>query len=136
MGQGVQLWCANIRSGGHLREMVLVMQSAQDRPGAGSVRSRRGGDSNGIVRSRKLLVADPRRHHGYQPSPGTLYPMLHGLKWKGHLAFAHTRNGKVGRRVYRITRRRRRTLAAPKRKVRELFGELFQESSEEKRSWN
>ena len=68
-------------------------------------------------------------HHGYQISPGTLYPILHGLEKKGYLTSAQTRNGKVGRRVYRITRQGRRALAGAKRKVRELFGELFHESS-------
>ncbi len=36
------------------------------------------------------------------------------------------RNGRSGRRVYRITPAGRRALAAEKVKVRELFGELFE----------
>ena len=64
-------------------------------------------------------------HHGYQLSPGTLYPILHGLERKGYLASIQIRFGKVGRRMYRVTPPGRRALIGAKRKVRELFGELF-----------
>ena len=37
-GDKYRLWCANIRSRGSWREMVLVMQSAKDRLGADGVR--------------------------------------------------------------------------------------------------
>ena len=67
--------------------------------------------------------------HGYQLSPGTLYPILHRLEKKGYLRSAHTRSGKVGRRMYRITPQGRRALTGAKRKVRELFGELLHEST-------
>jgi DNA-binding PadR family transcriptional regulator len=70
-------------------------------------------------------------HHGYQLSPGTLYPILHGLEKKGYLASIHIRAGKVGRRMYRITPHGRRALAGAKRKVRELFGELFHDAPKE-----
>jgi PadR family transcriptional regulator, regulatory protein PadR len=64
--------------------------------------------------------------HGYKLSPGTLYPVLHGLEESGLLrseerVFA----GKI-RRVYRTTSAGQRALKASKEKVRELFGELFQ----------
>lgn len=68
--------------------------------------------------------------HGYQLSPGTLYPILHGLEKKGYLASAQSRAGRVSRRMYRITPQGRRVLASAKRKVRELFGELFHDASE------
>jgi PadR family transcriptional regulator PadR len=42
--------------------------------------------------------------------------------------------GKLNRRLYRITSQGRRALTGAKRKVRELFGELFHEAKKENRS--
>lgn len=64
--------------------------------------------------------------HGYKLSAGTLYPLLHGLEEKGYLVSSLVRNGKAGRRMYKVTRRGRRALSSAKVKVRELFGELFE----------
>ncbi|MFI5311604.1 MAG: PadR family transcriptional regulator [Gemmatimonadales bacterium] len=66
--------------------------------------------------------------HGYRLSPGTLYPVLHGLEAKRYLRSALVRapDGRE-RRVYRITAEGRRALKAAKQKVRELFGELFED---------
>ncbi|KVD97482.1 PadR family transcriptional regulator [Burkholderia ubonensis] len=66
--------------------------------------------------------------HGYKLSPGTLYPLLHGLEKKGYLKSTLERSGRSGRRVYRATPTGRRALTSAKHKVRELFGELFEES--------
>lgn len=67
--------------------------------------------------------------HGYRISAGTLYPILHGLEAKGYLR-SRVQQSPVGRlrRVYRATPAGRRALAAAKLKVRELFGELFEDS--------
>jgi DNA-binding PadR family transcriptional regulator len=65
--------------------------------------------------------------HGYKLSPGTLYPLLHGLEAKGLLRSEEKRVGRSVRRVYRATPAGKRALAAAKVKVRELFGELFEE---------
>ncbi len=64
-------------------------------------------------------------HHGYSLSPGTLYPLLHGLEKKGYLRSRKIMAGKSARRIYAITPKGRRIFAAAKDKVRELFGELF-----------
>lgn len=64
--------------------------------------------------------------HGYKLSPGTLYPLLHGLEAKGYLKSTSKKEGGIYRRIYRITPRGRRALSAAKEKVRELFGELFE----------
>lgn len=64
-------------------------------------------------------------HHGYSLSPGTLYPLLHGLERKGYLRSREVRTGKHARRVYSITANGRRALAEAREKVRELFGEMF-----------
>ena len=69
--------------------------------------------------------------HGYRLSAGTLYPILHGLERKGYLvsrAVRVPRGASGGRRVYRATALGRRALGVAKRRVRELFGELFEKS--------
>lgn len=64
--------------------------------------------------------------HGYRVSPGTLYPLLHGLEKKGYLRSKEERKGKSLRKVYRATPRGRKALAAAEQKIRELFGELIE----------
>ncbi len=72
-----------------------------------------------------LGMAEELARHGYRISPGTLYPLLHGLEKKGYLRSAARRNGKSLRKVYRATPAGRRALGAAKNKVRELFRELI-----------
>ncbi|MBI4184911.1 MAG: helix-turn-helix transcriptional regulator [Proteobacteria bacterium] len=72
------------------------------------------------------IIAELRRH-GYELSPGTLYPMLHGLERKGYLRSTRERTGKRARRVYEITPEGAAALRDAKEKVRELFGELFED---------
>lgn len=73
-----------------------------------------------------LGLIDELRHHGYQMSAGTLYPMLHGLERKGYLRSSLQATGRRQRRVYEITDHGRDALADARTKVRELFGELFE----------
>ena len=65
--------------------------------------------------------------HGYKLSPGTLYPLLHGLERKGYLRSANERSGKSSRRMYRATPLGRKVLVAAREKVSELFGELLED---------
>lgn len=69
------------------------------------------------------------RNHGYEISPGTVYPMLHGLARKGYLEVRQEGPGRRARRLYTITAKGRAALADAKGKVRELFGELFEADS-------
>jgi PadR family transcriptional regulator PadR len=73
-----------------------------------------------------VWVTEQLRQHGYEISPGTLYPMLHGLEKKGYLSSIKERVGKTMRRVYAITPEGSRALEESKGKVRDLFGELFE----------
>ena len=66
-------------------------------------------------------------HHGYKLSPGTLYPILHGMEVSGYLRSSVQRTGRQSRRVYRATSKGRKALAVAKERVRELFGELVNE---------
>jgi DNA-binding PadR family transcriptional regulator len=74
-----------------------------------------------------LGMIEELSRHGYRVSAGTLYPILHSLEAKGYLKATKQRNGRRIRRLYRATPAGRRVLAAAKAKVRELFGELFED---------
>jgi len=71
------------------------------------------------------IIAELRRH-GYDLSPGTLYPILHALERKGYLRSRPQRKGKSARRVYTLTPAGRTALRDAKEKLKELFGELFE----------
>jgi DNA-binding PadR family transcriptional regulator len=73
-----------------------------------------------------LGMAEELARHGYRISPGTLYPLLHGLEKKGYLRSATQRNGKSLRKVYRATPAGRKALDAAKEKVGELLRELME----------
>jgi DNA-binding PadR family transcriptional regulator len=73
-----------------------------------------------------LDMIEELARHGYKVSPGTMYPVLHGLEKRGYLKSSEFRSGKVRRRVYKATPAGRKALKAAKRKVRELFGELIE----------
>jgi PadR family transcriptional regulator, regulatory protein PadR len=63
--------------------------------------------------------------HGYRVSPGTLYPLLHGLEKKGYIRSAERRNGKSLRKVYRATPLGNKALKAAKLKIGEFIDELL-----------
>lgn len=73
-----------------------------------------------------LGIIEELARHGYKLSPGTLYPLLHGLERKGYLRSSGEREGATSRRVYRSTPAGRKALRDAKKKVQELFGELFE----------
>ena len=73
-----------------------------------------------------LGIIEELGRHGYKLSPGTLYPILHGLERGGYLRSAEKRDGRQARRLYRTTPAGRKALRAAKEKVRELVGELFE----------
>ena len=72
-------------------------------------------------------MAEELARHGYKISPGTLYPILHGLEQRGYLRSSQERSGKSVRRVYCISASGRRALKKARQRVRELFGELIEE---------
>ncbi|HMO27037.1 MAG TPA: PadR family transcriptional regulator [Tepidisphaeraceae bacterium] len=67
------------------------------------------------------------RHHGYEISPGTLYPMLHALERRGYLSASRQVSAGRVRRVYRITPAGRAALRGARKKVKELFHELLED---------
>jgi len=74
-----------------------------------------------------LEMIEELRRHGYGLSPGTLYPILHGLEKAGFLnSQGKVVNGKM-RKYYRATAKGRRMLAEVKRKISELVGEVLED---------
>jgi DNA-binding PadR family transcriptional regulator len=66
-------------------------------------------------------MAEELARHGYKISPGTLYPILHGLEHKGYLRSKEERSGRSIRRMYGITPLGRRALKTAKLRVRKLL---------------
>jgi DNA-binding PadR family transcriptional regulator len=62
--------------------------------------------------------------HGYRMSPGTLYPLLHGLEKKGYLVSRMERDGRTARKYYRATPLGRKAIKLAVVKAKELFGEI------------
>jgi len=73
-----------------------------------------------------LWIIEELARHGYKLSPGTLYPLLHGMEKKGYLISSKETYGGHIRRIYASTPMGKRVLEAAKQKVQELFGELFE----------
>jgi PadR family transcriptional regulator, regulatory protein PadR len=73
-----------------------------------------------------LAMMEELRRHGYRIGPGTLYPLLHGLERTGLLKSAVDRTSGRSRRLYRITPRGTKALAAAGSKVDELYHELHE----------
>lgn len=71
-------------------------------------------------------MIDELGRHDYRLSAGTLYPILHGLERQGYLRSTVTLTGGRTRRLYRVTREGRRALVEARRRVKELFGEMFE----------
>ncbi len=71
--------------------------------------------------------------HGYDLSPGTIYPILHGME-EARLLFSEQQNvqGKI-RKYYRITVEGREALALLRPKVRELVHEVLEHQTEKER---
>jgi DNA-binding PadR family transcriptional regulator len=72
-----------------------------------------------------LWIIEELRRHGYQLSPGTLYPILHALEADGLLRCNQQLvDGKI-RKYYEITSKGRKTLAEAKKKIKELVDEVM-----------
>ncbi|TXT29867.1 MAG: PadR-like family transcriptional regulator [Planctomycetota bacterium] len=67
------------------------------------------------------------KHHGYDLSPGTLYPILHSLEEAGYIGCEEEVVSGKRRKNYRITKRGQKLLADAKSKLRELFAEVVED---------
>jgi DNA-binding PadR family transcriptional regulator len=75
-----------------------------------------------------LAMIEELQRHGYEVSPGTLYPMLHGLEQAGYLSREDRKvEGKV-RKYYTITRAGQDALAEARARIKELVDEVLDEA--------
>jgi DNA-binding PadR family transcriptional regulator len=65
--------------------------------------------------------------HGYRLSPGTLYPMLHGLEAEGYLRCASELHAGRRRKCYRITATGRWALGEARKQIKELVEEVLED---------
>jgi DNA-binding PadR family transcriptional regulator len=77
------------------------------------------GEIHGAWMSRELA------EHGYEISPGTLYPTLHRLESEGLLSSRSTVEEGRSRRVYKITPEGRKALRRTRKALKELSDEVL-----------
>jgi DNA-binding PadR family transcriptional regulator len=77
------------------------------------------GEIHGAWMSRELA------EHGYEISPGTLYPTLHRLEAEGLLRSRGAVEAGHSRRVYKITPEGRKVLRQTRKALRELSDEVL-----------
>ena len=71
-------------------------------------------------------IARELARHGYDISPGTLYPVLHRLAERGYLeGFSRLVDGKI-RKYYRATDEGVKALERSKKKIIELVSEVIE----------
>lgn len=73
-----------------------------------------------------VWMMEELERHGYKISPGTLYPILHEMEKNGVLSVERVNvNGKI-RKVYKVTKKGRKTLDGLKKFVAELSEEVIE----------
>jgi DNA-binding PadR family transcriptional regulator len=66
------------------------------------------------------------KRHGYEVSPGTIYPILHSLENEGYLTSKEKNvEGKI-RKYYKITEEGRKVLKEAREKIKELINEVME----------
>jgi DNA-binding PadR family transcriptional regulator len=77
-----------------------------------------------------LALIQELGRHGYELSPGTLYPILHQMESRGYLVSAgQTVRGKV-RKYYTITPEGRAALLELRPKIQELVDEVLADTAD------
>jgi len=72
-----------------------------------------------------VWLIEELKRHGYEISPGTLYPILHALEKEKYLeSHREVVNGKI-RRYYCTTKEGREVLEEAKQKIQELIKEVI-----------
>lgn len=72
-----------------------------------------------------LEMIEELGRHGYSMSPGTLYPILHGMEKSGYLKSHDEVVGGRVRKYYRATPAGRKMLIELRAKIRELVDEVM-----------
>jgi len=74
-----------------------------------------------------LELIEELERHGYEISPGTLYPTLHGLEQRGYLISEKRVVGGRWRRYYSLTGEGQQVLDQARARIRELVKEVLTE---------
>lgn len=74
-----------------------------------------------------LEMIEELQEHGYELSPGTLYPILHAMEQAGYLRCEHAVGDGKARKYYRATALGKRVLVQLKERIRELTEEVLKE---------
>ncbi len=80
-----------------------------------------------------LEMIEELSEHGYDMSPGTLYPILHAMEKAGYLTSESEVVGGKVRKYYGITPTGRKVLVQLQEKIRELTNEVLDEIPPKKR---
>ena len=76
-----------------------------------------------------VALIEELRRHGYELSPGTVYPVLHSLENSGYVVREDRLvEGKV-RKYYTVTDAGREALSEVRDKIRELTSEVLEEAA-------
>jgi len=73
-------------------------------------------------------IAKELATHGYDISPGTLYPTLHRLEKEGYLKSSSRVVGGKVRKYYQATAKGKRVLETSSKRIRELVHEVLEET--------
>src|SRR3990172_7377935 len=74
-----------------------------------------------------LQLIEELSRHGYHLSPGTLYPLLHGLERSGYLIREDRLVGGKIRKYYRATPLGKQALSQVRAKIEELVAEVLRD---------
>jgi len=77
-------------------------------------------------------ISSELRRHGYEISPGTLYPLLNRMARYGWLSCRQGARGARGRKDYRLTATGRKVLELVKEQLCELYDEVAIEGKKHK----
>jgi DNA-binding PadR family transcriptional regulator len=69
-------------------------------------------------------ISTELRRHGYEISPGTLYPLLNRMARYGWLSCRRNSGGARARKDYRLTAGGRKVLALVREQIEDLHGEV------------
>jgi DNA-binding PadR family transcriptional regulator len=73
-----------------------------------------------------VALIEELRRHGYELSPGTLYPVLHAMEEAGYLARDNRVVGGKVRKYYTATQAGRDALDEARPRIRELVAEVLE----------
>ena len=77
------------------------------------------------------IVTELRRH-GYEISPGTLYPLLNRMERRGWLKCSKAGDGARARKDYRLTVKGKAVMQIVRQQLRELYQEVVVEAAHHK----